>query len=220
MHGPALWYLECANLDTVGPHPLSQTAKYPSEMGLYLASETHRSCPRLPPTSHHFSMHGAWARRGRDLWQPDLALDPRRKGHPRWCSIVHCATWPWITSSSQLLPQIRMFLRKGFPSAREWLAAWLELEITPGNCEGWWVTREVSNYSYNLRTAVITDLHQHTSILGRSFLELGFPVVCRELSSLSWHPLLSDLASWACWVALATLVTHDVRKGRDSQTKF
>lgn len=40
-------------------------------------------------------------------------------------------------------------------------------------------------HSYTLRRTVVTDLHQHTSILGRSFLQLGFPAGCvKHLVSL------------------------------------
>lgn len=38
------------------------------------------------------------------------------------------------------------------------------------------------HYPYRLRTAVVADLHQNTSILGRFSLELGFPVWCVKLS--------------------------------------
>lgn len=133
--GPALWCLECAILPTMGPHPLGWTIKHPRGVGLYLTLEN-----PIPTTQS--SVHKTETGRGGCLWQLGLVSMPSERSpqrvqhHPR-------------TGASSFYLWIQNMLEKKLagmvPSARQWLAAWPELEITRGNSGGWWVTSEVSS---------------------------------------------------------------------------
>ena len=117
-----------------------------------------------------------------------------------------------------LLSQIQDILEKNlagiFPFVRQWLAAWLELDITPGNNGGWWVSREVSNLFLHqeeqwLPICISTPLFWAGLSQSWVFLQSALNPVSHEVpSSQIWH-LQPVESPWQ----------HNVRQRRDSHTK-
>lgn len=165
---------------------VTHLAKQPSIPEKWVSTWLYRTL--YPP----FILLNAWDL-GWKAWGPVITWSSScdlRKAIPEGVaqSIV---TWLGGASCSSLLSQIQNILEKKvaemFPSARRWLAAQLELGITPGNSGGWWVTREVSNlflyqeqYGYRFASAHL--------YFGQVFLRVGVSCSVCQVLSLSWGP--------------------------------